>query len=206
MKQFNLVTLICLQLVTSAALVFTIIKTVKTETLVIETRKSLQTTIKVMADIDNQNKAAIAEQEAQKKEVKMVPLAIGSKAPNFSLKDENNVTVTLSDYKGKKVALVLSDPGCENCDQYYPVINQYVKQNNAIDVLILEINSTVAQNKALKAQKGIHTKLLAMPIEDSIKYGINATPTTIIVDKNGIITGTKVCTTLDELMNLISQP
>lgn len=49
-------------------------------------------------------------------------LAVGDKAPAFSLKDDSGKTVSLSDFKGKKVVLYFypkdSTPGCtqESCD------------------------------------------------------------------------------------------
>ena len=39
-----------------------------------------------------------------------MPLAVGTVAPDFTLKDQNNQEVTLSDYRGKKNVLVVFYP------------------------------------------------------------------------------------------------
>ena len=99
--------------------------------------------------------------------------------------------------------IVISDSQCENCDNYYPIVNEFVKNNKAFKVLILEMNSTPEQNKALKTQKNINATLLATPTEIIVNYGISATPTTIIINENGVVTGNKVCKTLGELTSLV---
>ncbi len=67
----------------------------------------------------------------------MTTLNIGDQAPNFEAKDQNNNTIKLSDYKGKKLVLFFypraSTPGCtvEACnlrDNY----QQFIKNGYAI--------------------------------------------------------------------------
>lgn len=67
----------------------------------------------------------------------MTTLKVGEKAPNFEAKDQNENTIRLSDYKGKKLVLFFypraSTPGCtvEACnlrDNY----QQFLKKGYAI--------------------------------------------------------------------------
>lgn len=183
------------------SLLFITFKLFKINQLVTETRKSLVTTIKVMDEISKQNEANKA--EIAKQEVKMKPVTLGSNAPNFSLKDENNKNVILQDYVGKKVVLVISDPQCENCKSFYSVLNKFIASNRDVSVLILLIETTPKQNKLYKKEHNINCKLLATPAKDVIKYGIQSTPTTIIIDEEGVIRGVKVCSTIDELTHLM---
>ena len=64
----------------------------------------------------------------------MITLKIGDKAPDFSGTDQNGNTVTLSEFKGKKVVLFFypkaSTPGCtaEACDLQNN-IDRFIAQN-----------------------------------------------------------------------------
>ncbi|WP_395065404.1 peroxiredoxin family protein [Flavobacterium sp.] len=202
MKNSNSITILSLQFFTFIITLVITFKILKTQQLVVETRKNLETTIKVMSDIDKQNKQAVTEKTKQ--EVKMKPVALGEKAPDFSLKDDNNKIVSLKDYRGKKVILVISDPQCENCQNFYPVLNQFSIIDKNTEVLIMMVETTPEQNKLYKKEKNINAKILATPVNDVISYGIQATPTSIVIDENGFIIGNKVCTTLIELTNLVN--
>jgi peroxiredoxin Q/BCP len=92
-----------------------------------------------------------------------MPLSIGDTAPNFSVKDTNGNTVTLSDYAGKTVVLYFypkdDTPGCtkEACsfrDNY----NQYLSQG--ITVFGISMDDE-ASHQAFTAKFNLPFPLLA---------------------------------------------
>ncbi|HBK71523.1 MAG TPA: thioredoxin-dependent thiol peroxidase [Flavobacteriaceae bacterium] len=132
----------------------------------------------------------------------MTTLKIGEKAPNFEAKDQNESTIKLSDYKGKKLVLFFypraSTPGCtvEACnlrDNY----QQFLKKG--YDVL------GVSADTAKKQENFRNKNELPFPLlADVDKEVINAYKvwgpkkfmgkeyegiyrTTFIIDENGFI-------------------
>lgn len=201
MKKYEIVTLFCIQIFTVVILLFTLVKTQDAIKLITTTRKSLDTTIKVMNDINKQNESSKTNDSSQPVPTK--PITVDSKAPNFSLKDENNNVKSLKDYKGKKIVLVISDPQCESCKIFYPILNKFIASNSNIQVLIMLIETTPEQNKLYKKEYKINSPLLATPAQEIMTYGITNTPTSIVINPNGVVKGVKVCRTQSELENLV---
>lgn len=71
-------------------------------------------------------------------------VAVGQKAPDFTLKDTSGKSVSLADFKGKTVVLEWVNPGCPYVRKHYSVGNMQSTQKDATDkgVVWLAINST----------------------------------------------------------------
>ena len=90
-------------------------------------------------------------------------IAVGQPAPDFTLKDQNQKDVKLSDYRGKNVVIVFYpldwSPVCTNehtC--FVNELKQFEKLN--AQVLVLSVDS-VWSHKAFAEKMGIHYPLLA---------------------------------------------
>jgi peroxiredoxin len=123
-----------------------------------------------------------------------MPIDVGTQAPDFTLKNQDDKEWKLSDQKGKNVVLLFYpldwSPTCEkeNCR----ISNEpTVSAPNTLAVGISR--DSVWSHKAWKAAKGIKHDLLADPMLDvTRKFGLQhpAVPfishrATVIVDKNG---------------------
>jgi len=123
-----------------------------------------------------------------------MPIDVGTKAPDFTLKSQDEKEWKLSDHKGKNVVLLWYpldwSPTCEkeNCR----ISNEPVLKGNDLLVVGISRDSTWS-HKAWKASKGIKHDLLADPMLKVTKlYGLEhpAVPfisqrATVVVDKQG---------------------
>ena len=125
-------------------------------------------------------------------------------APDFTLVDQFGNSHTLSEYKGKTVFLNFWATWCGPCRMEMPYIQQVYEDygSNSGDVIILGVanpkteehpnNSDVVQNEieSFLSENG-YTYPVAMDLDGSIfaTYGIQAFPTTFMIDKNGNVYG-----------------
>ncbi|MEO6223958.1 MAG: peroxiredoxin [Vicinamibacterales bacterium] len=103
-------------------------------------------------------------------------IEVGRKAPAFTLKDQDSVTHTLSQYAGRSVVLYFypkdATPGCtlESCD-FQSRLPKFVKAGNSV---VLGVSILDAKSKARFANKhGLTFPLLAdADHEVADKYGV----------------------------------
>ena len=159
---------------------------------IVDTQDSMASTISFIDKIQK----AQEQMENLRKEIEP-----GTPAAEFALKDEHNNEVALSDFKGKKVLMVFSQKGCGYCDKFYPVLNEFMKQPRPdLEVVMLQLNSTPEANKAFKAEKNLNMPILAASNKELMDYFVKGTPTSILIDEEGIVAGSKTVSTLDELV------
>lgn len=186
MKRHLAIGIISLQVFTLALLAFIGHRVYTTEHVVVNTQQALASTIAFMDELDAQQK-----EEAEL----MRPLMVGEKAPPFSLYDENEKKITLGDYQGKKVLLIFGEENCSYCTNYYPVLNDFSEQRPDIEVVIMQYESTPKQNKVYKEKMNLLPKLLAATTDELVRYKIHTTPTSVLIDEEGYILGTRTETT-----------
>lgn len=116
-------------------------------------------------------------------------LKAGTPAPNFTLPEVRGGTVSLDQYRGRKVLLVFSDPHCGPCDQLAPHLVRIHEQhqNNGLDVLMVgrgdpKENKQKAENFGFKFPIVLQRKW-----EISKQYGIFATPAGFLISEDGIV-------------------
>jgi peroxiredoxin len=91
-------------------------------------------------------------------------VSVGSAAPDFVLKDQDQKDVKLSDFKGKKNVVIVFypldwSPVCTN--EHVCVVND-IKRFEELDAQVLGISvDSVWSHKAFAAKMGIHYPLLA---------------------------------------------
>lgn len=120
------------------------------------------------------------------------------KALDFTLYDQYGKEHKLSDYKGKTIFLNFWATWCPPCREEMPYIEELYKEynKNNDDVVILGVGSPNLGNegsqehiKSFLTKEG-HTFPVALDDGGSLvyQYGINAFPSTFIIDKEGYIT------------------
>ena len=132
----------------------------------------------------------------------MTELKAGDKAPNFSAKDEQGRTISLEDYKGKKLVVFFypkaSTPGCtaEACN-----LNDNFERFQAKGYELLGVSADSAKRQSnFKEKYGFQYPLLADEDKAVIEaFGVwgpkkfmgkaydGIHRTTFIIDENGII-------------------
>ncbi|MEG6565422.1 TlpA family protein disulfide reductase [Thermoanaerobacterium saccharolyticum] len=135
----------------------------------------------------------------------------GDLAPDFTLKDVNGKTVTLSKLKGKKVILNFWATTCPYCKIEMPELNKFY-QNNKNDVVLLAIDigedkSTVENYLAGKGYS--FDVLLDSDAKVAMDYKVQFIPMSFFIDKDGIIraisNGAMTYDEVDQYFKTISQ-
>ncbi|MDD0853302.1 redoxin family protein [Halobacteriovorax sp. GB3] len=125
----------------------------------------------------------------------------GQKAPSFTLIDQNNKEVTLSNFKGKTVVLEWYNKGCPFVRKHYDSSNMQKSQELAKEkgIVWLSIVSSAEGKQGhltdasealsqLNKEKSKASHLLLDTTGSVGKaYGAVTTPQMVLIDKNGIV-------------------
>ena len=116
---------------------------------------------------------------------------VGFYAPDFTLMNEENEKVTLSELKGKPVFINIWASWCPPCKEEMPYI-QKAFELYGDEVMFLGINVTAgdSKEKAIEFMKsnGYHMPIL-FDYDASVSklYRANSIPTSYFIDKDGVI-------------------
>jgi len=119
---------------------------------------------------------------------------VKDKAKDFTLKDLDGNSVSLSNLKGKKVFMNFWATWCQPCVQELPDIES-IYQENIPDLVIVSIN--LEQNdtvvKKFMVDKKYNFKVLLDSNGDcSSRYGVNAIPHSFFIDRDGNIVSSRL--------------
>ncbi len=129
-------------------------------------------------------------------------LEIGTKAPAFTLPDQNGTMHSLEEYKGKKVILYFypkdNTPGCTKQAIGYTEIKPQLEEKGAVVIGISK--DSVASHKKFEEKQSLTITLLADPDRTVIeaydvwkekklygKVSMGVVRTTYLIGENGII-------------------
>jgi peroxiredoxin len=115
----------------------------------------------------------------------------GKKAPEFSLKDVNGLERKLSDFKNKVMIIDFWATWCPPCREEIPhfidLYNQYKGQGLEIIGIALDQNGERIVREFIAKNKINYTVLLGDNEVSDLYGGIDAIPTTFILDRDGNI-------------------
>jgi peroxiredoxin len=132
-------------------------------------------------------------------------LQVGTPAPHFKLPRIESGELTLSEYKGKRVLLVFSDPHCGPCDALAPDLEKAAHQNPTVQVLMVS-RGEIAENRKKAKQHGLtFPVVLQKKWEISKLYGMFATPVGYLIDEEGK-TLADVAVGADAILGLLHDP
>jgi len=148
----------------------------------------------------------------------------GSKAPEFSLPDDQNNTLSMADFAGKKLVLYFypkdDTPGCttESCD-----FRDNLQNLNKLNVAVLGVSKdSVASHKKFKAKYDLNFPLLSDENEELCNaYGVmkeksmygkkyfGIERSTFLIDETGVVRkvwrGVSVSGHMDEVMAALKE-
>lgn len=116
---------------------------------------------------------------------------VGNYAPNFTLKDMEGKDISLKDYRGKVVFLNFWATWCKPCEAEMPSMEQIYQDYKDEGFKIMAIS--VDKGNLDKVEPFVKKRGLSFPvfldpshkIEDA--YRIKFTPTTLLIDRKGVI-------------------
>lgn len=117
------------------------------------------------------------------------PPKMDSPAPDFTLKDLDGKSLTLSSFKGKTVFINFWDTTFDAAVNQMPYLqalyNDWSKQGNVV-LLTIDIEEDAATVKAfMQSHNYTFPVLLDSKQEVAEKYSIQYIPTSLLIDKNG---------------------
>ena len=132
-------------------------------------------------------------------------LPAGTPAPDFTLPLLHGGELSLSEYHGRKVLLVFSDPKCGPCDQLATQLEQLARRSAGIQVLMVSKGEAEA-NRAKAAQHGLTFPIvLQQQWEVSKAYAKFATPVGYLIDAEGII-DKEIAIGVEPILALLAPP
>jgi peroxiredoxin len=135
--------------------------------------------------------------------IKRDGLPPGTPAPGFSLPRLDGGELALEDYRGQRVLLVFSDPGCGPCDQLVPQLEEHKRRHLDIQVVMISRRDPES-NRRKVAQHGLtFPVVLQKAWEISKLYAMFAMPVGYLIDEQGII-ASKVALGGEPILALLS--
>jgi peroxiredoxin len=116
-------------------------------------------------------------------------LVAGTPAPDFRLPDLKGRKRSLSDYRGRRVLLVFSDPGCGPCQELTPHLEELHRAHarNGLQVLMVGRGDPAANRAKARAFSVTFPVVLQRQWEISRDYAMFATPVGYLIDPAGVI-------------------
>lgn len=113
-------------------------------------------------------------------------------APPFTLVNLNGESMSLSDFRNQPLAINFWQMNCPSCVAELPYLNTAYRANN-VPIITIVMGASVEAVKTFMADNGYAFPVL---IDGSAtvgaSYGVRYTPTTFFVDREGLISSTKV--------------
>jgi peroxiredoxin len=117
-------------------------------------------------------------------------LKAGTSAPDFELPDLQGRTVSLQEYRGRRVLLFFSDPQCGPCDELAPqLVRLYRERVDDGLSIVLVGRGSMEENRRKAQQYGMEFPVLVQDRKWKVSkaYDILATPAAFLIREDGVI-------------------
>lgn len=118
------------------------------------------------------------------------PLAVGDTMPDFTITDVYGETYTLYELLAEKQMVMLNFwfIDCYYCKLEFPHINEaYLQYQDQVALLAVNPYDSVAGMKAFRYTQGLDFPVMQDPIGLARAFMVGAYPTTVIIDRYGVV-------------------
>jgi methylamine dehydrogenase accessory protein MauD len=113
-------------------------------------------------------------------------LKLGKNAPDFTLPCVAGSEVSLHDFAGRRVLLVLTQSGCKPCHRVVPELNR-LQRGGEVQVLVVN-NGELEATRQWAGEAGVcFPMLVQQQFSVSRRYEMYATPFAFLIDERGVI-------------------
>ncbi|ADH60765.1 alkyl hydroperoxide reductase/ Thiol specific antioxidant/ Mal allergen [Thermoanaerobacter mathranii subsp. mathranii str. A3] len=143
----------------------------------------------ISSNNEDQNTSSNANSNSTEQSEPKIGNQVGDIAPDFTLKDLDGNTVTLSSLRGKKVILNFWATTCPYCKIEMPALNQFIKNHKGDTVLLaIDLGESPSKVKQYLEGKGYEfTVLLDTDLSTIYDYQVQFIPMSYFIDRNGVI-------------------
>jgi hypothetical protein len=131
-------------------------------------------------------------------------LAVGAVAPEWRIATADGEVVSSSTFDGRRHVVLFADAGCRACDELVPEATAAARAG-AIPPLVVvgrgDATSTPIEWRAADVRVRVGTE---RGDEVSAAFGVDVTPTAVVVDEGGAVVARGPVGTLDELRGQIA--
>jgi peroxiredoxin len=133
------------------------------------------------------DRAARGNKPLDKSRLNRSGLRAGALAPDFRLPSLDGRDVALEDFRGKRLLLVFSDPGCGPCEFLAPHLERVHRERS--DLVILMVSRQDVETNRQKVAKLSLTLMVVLQRnwEVSLQYATFATPVGYLIDERGVL-------------------
>ncbi|RJF91902.1 peroxiredoxin family protein [Noviherbaspirillum saxi] len=136
--------------------------------------------------------------------IKRDGLSAGTPAPRFRLPQLDGGELALDEFRGRKVLLIFSDPGCGPCQQLSARLKEVWSPKSAVQILMVSRGDKEA-NLAKAKEHGLQFPIvLQKQWEISRLYAMFATPLGYLIDEHGVI-ASDVATGVEPILALLKK-
>jgi len=133
-------------------------------------------------------------------------LPVGSSAPSFALPDLSGQPVTLETILStdRPAMLVFTSPDCAPCNALMPDLGRWQAEYREDLAITIISRGTVEENRKKSAEHGLQNILLQELRELEMAYGVNGTPSAVVIETDGRIVG-ELATGADAMLRLLNR-
>ncbi|MCY7769800.1 thiol-disulfide oxidoreductase ResA [Bacillus haynesii] len=137
-------------------------------------------------------------------------VAVGEKAPNFSLEDVDGNRLKLDELKGKGVFLNFWGTWCEPCKREFPYMaNQYkVFKDKGVEIVAVNVGESNLAVRNFMKDHGVNFPVVLDKDRQVLNaYDVTPLPTTFLINPDGeivkVVTGEMTERMIHDYMNMI---